>query len=163
MAARQRVPEWVRRSIIEVVGWSLVVVGIAALVLPGPGLLMLAAGLAVLSQQYHWARRYLKPLKANAHHAAALGVKTLPRIVASCLSALTIMSFGLLWILQPEAPAWWFLEDKWWLFGGIGTGISLVVSSIIALVLIAYSVRRFRGRPIPARPTAIGTQADKLC
>jgi uncharacterized protein (TIGR02611 family) len=160
MAARERVHGWVRRTGIEVVGWTLVVVGVAALVLPGPGLLMIAAGLAVLSRQYHWARRYLRPLKANAYHAAALGVKTVPRIAASCASAAIIMSLGVLWILKPAAPSWWFLEDRWWLFGGTGTGISLVVSSLIALVLIVYSVRRFRGRPIPARPAALWSDAE---
>lgn len=152
MAAKERVPGWVRRAVIEVVGWSLVVLGIAALVLPGPGLLMLAAGLAVLSRQHHWARRHLTPLKASAFHAAAIGVKTIPRIAVSCASAFVIMSLGVLWILQPGVPSWWFLEDRWWLFGGVGAGISLVVSSLIALVLIVYSVRRFRGQPIPARP-----------
>ncbi|WDF33427.1 PGPGW domain-containing protein [Arthrobacter agilis] len=160
MAARERVPGWVRRTVIEVFGWTLVVVGVAALVLPGPGLLMIAAGLALLSQQYHWARRYLRPLKANAYHAAALGVKTIPRILASCASALVIMSLGVLWIVKPAVPAWWFLDDKWWLFGGTGTGISLVVSSVIALVLIVYSVHRFRGRPIPARPATLWSDAD---
>jgi hypothetical protein len=160
MAARERVPGWVRRTVIEVVGWTLVVLGIAALVLPGPGLLLLAAGLAVLSQQYHWARRYLKPLKANAFHAAALGVKTIPRIAASCASALVIMSLGVVWILQVPVPAWWFLEEKWWLFGGSGTGISLVASSVIALALIAYSVRRFRGKPIPATRSVLRTKTD---
>ena len=151
MSAKERVPGWVRRTVVEVVGWTLVVLGVAALVLPGPGLLMLAAGLAVLSRQYHWARRYLAPLKANAFHAAALGVRTIPRILISCLSASVIMGLGVMWILQPAVPSWWFLEDRWWLFGGTGAGISLIVSSLIALVLIAYSVRRFRGQPIPAR------------
>lgn len=151
MAAKERVPGWIRRTVVEAIGWTLVVLGIAALVLPGPGLLMLAAGLAVLSQHYHWARRYLKPLKANAYHAAAIGVATIPRITVSCLSALTIMGLGVVWILQPPAPPWWFLEDRWWLFGGPGTGVSLIASSIIALALIAYSVRQFRGRPLPPR------------
>lgn len=160
MAARERIPGWVRRTGIEVVGWTLVVLGIAALVLPGPGLLLLAAGLAVLSQQYHWARRYLTPLKANAFHAAALGVKTIPRIAASCASAFVIMSLGVVWIVRPGIPSWWFLEDKWWLFGGAGTGVSLIGSSIIALVLIVYSVRRFRGQPIPARPSGVSSEAE---
>ncbi|MUK00988.1 hypothetical protein GM708_03010 [Vibrio cholerae] len=160
MAAKERVQGWIRRTGIEVIGWTLVVLGIAALVLPGPGLLMLAAGLAVLSQQYHWARRSLKPLKANAYHAAALGVKTIPRIAASCASALVIMSLGIIWILRPDVPAWWFLEDKWWLFGGTGTGISLIASSLIALVLIVYSVRRFRGQPVPPRRSALAVDAE---
>ncbi|MEC5199429.1 uncharacterized protein (TIGR02611 family) [Arthrobacter sp. PL16] len=160
MAAKERVHGWVRRTVIEVVGWTLVVLGVAALVLPGPGLLLCAAGLAVLSQQYHWARRYLKPLKANAYRAAAIGVRTIPRIAISCASALLIMSFGLVWILQPQVPSWWFLEDRWWLFGGAGTGISLIASSVIALVLIAYSVRRFRGRPIPETRPVLRADAD---
>jgi hypothetical protein len=160
MAARERVRGWIRRTGIEVIGWTLVVLGIAALVLPGPGLLMLAAGLAVLSQQYHWARRYLAPLKANAFHAAALGVKTIPRIAVSCFSALVIMGLGVAWILQPAVPSWWFLEDRWWLFGGAGTGVSLIGSSVIALALIAYSVRRFRGHPLPAKSPVVGTDSD---
>lgn len=159
MAAKERVRGWIRRTGIEVIGWTLVILGAAALVLPGPGLLMLAAGLAVLSQQYHWARRYLRPLKANAYHAAALGVKTIPRIALSCLSALTIMALGVAWILQPGVPSWWFLDAKWWLFGGTGTGVSLIASSVIAIVLIVYSIRRFRGRPMPPRPSTTRSNA----
>ena len=49
--------------LIEVGGWTLVVAGVAALILPGPGLLLLAAGLVVLSQQYAWAARRLEPGK----------------------------------------------------------------------------------------------------
>ncbi len=153
--ADKRFPGWVHRTGAEVIGWTLVVLGLAALVLPGPGLLMLAAGLAVLSRHYHWARRYLKPLKENAFHAAALGVKTIPRITASCMSSFVIMTLGVVWIMEPTTPHWWFLEDKWWLFGGTGTGVSLILSSMIALALIVYSVRRFRGRPIPPRPSII--------
>ena len=44
-----------KRVTLEVVGWTLVVAGIVALVAPGPGLLMVFGGLAILSQQYDWA------------------------------------------------------------------------------------------------------------
>ncbi len=40
-------------------GGLLLIVGAALLVLPGPGLLVIAAGLAVLAVDYHWPRRLL--------------------------------------------------------------------------------------------------------
>ena len=46
---------------LESIGWLLIVAGIAALILPGPGLLMLFAGLVLLSQQYEWAERRVEP------------------------------------------------------------------------------------------------------
>jgi hypothetical protein len=38
-------------------GWSLVVLGAALLVLPGPGIPLLVAGLALLGREPRWARR----------------------------------------------------------------------------------------------------------
>jgi hypothetical protein len=40
-----------------VIGGILVLAGVAMLALPGPGLLTIAAGLAVLATEYAWARR----------------------------------------------------------------------------------------------------------
>ncbi|GAA3676344.1 hypothetical protein GCM10023081_13290 [Arthrobacter ginkgonis] len=50
----------------EATGWLLVAAGLAALVLPGPGLLFLVAGLAVLSLRYPSAKRILVPVKAKS-------------------------------------------------------------------------------------------------
>ncbi|MCW2770163.1 MAG: hypothetical protein JWR27_1596 [Aeromicrobium sp.] len=134
-----------RRVTIEVVGWTLVVVGIAALILPGPGLLGLFAGLAVLSQQYDWAERRLAPVKAAAYKSAADSVQTWPRIIASCTGTLVLAAFGVVWIVGPDAPRWWPLRDSWWLIGGWGTGVTLIASGIFALVVIVWSFKRFRG------------------
>ena len=60
-----------KRILLEVLGWLLLLAGIAAMVLPGPGLLLMAAGLAVLSQQYTWAERLLDPVLLRALRAAA--------------------------------------------------------------------------------------------
>ncbi len=136
-----------RRVTLEVVGWTLVVVGIAALVLPGPGLLMLFAGMAVLSQQYDWAAKRLAPVKYRAMRGAADGVATWPRILGSTAAALVVAGMGVVWIAGPAAPAWWFLDDSWWLLGGAATGITQVVSAAIALGLIIWSYRRFHDKP----------------
>jgi uncharacterized protein (TIGR02611 family) len=61
----------VRRVVLEIIGWILVVAGVAALVLPGPGLLMIFAGLVILSQEYEWAERRLEPVKVRALRGAA--------------------------------------------------------------------------------------------
>lgn len=137
----------VRRMALEVAGWVLLLVGIAALVLPGPGLLMMFAGLAVLSQQYDWAERRLNPIKYRALKGAAEGVETWPRIVASSVIAVGLLVCGVIWIVGPPAPSWWPLSSSWWLPGGLATGITQIASGLIALALIVYSYRRFHGHP----------------
>lgn len=133
-----------KRVVLETLGWLLVAGGVAALVLPGPGLLMIVGGLALLSQQYEWAERRLEPVKKRALEAAADGVATWPRIAMSCLGVLFLVGLGVLWGVQPDVPTWWPLDDKWWLPGGWGTGISLIVSGLLALALIVYSYLNFR-------------------
>jgi hypothetical protein len=49
----------IRRGARVVAGFSLVILGIFLLVLPGPGLITIAAGLALLSRDVPFARRWL--------------------------------------------------------------------------------------------------------
>lgn len=136
-----------RRLALEIAGWGLLVAGIAALVLPGPGLLMIFAALAILSQQYEWAERRLEPVKYRALKGAAESVETTPRIVASSLGALVLAVAGVVWIAGPETPGWWPLAESWWLPGGVATGVTQIASALIAVALLVYSYRRFHGRP----------------
>jgi hypothetical protein len=133
-----------KRLLLETVGWVLLLGGVAALVLPGPGLLMIVGGLALLAEQYEWARKRLDPVKKRALEAAADGVETLPRILLSCLGAAVLLAAGVVWVVQPDVPDWWTIDDKWWLPGGRTAGVSIGISGLIALVLIVYSIRHFR-------------------
>lgn len=142
--AGRTTPRGASRIIGLVVGWLLVLIGLAALVLPGPGLLALVAGLAVLAQQYEWARRWLQPVKRKAFAAAAQGVKSTRNIALSFTGALVLVVFGVLWGIHPAVPGWWSLEDRWWLPGGWSVGSGLIVSGLLAAVFIVYSIRRFR-------------------
>ena len=135
--------------LVEGAGWLLVAVGIAAIPLPGPGLLMLFAGLAVLSQQYEWAEKRVRPVERAAMKGAADSVQTWPRILLSLVGVLWLIAIGVLWIVHPPAPGWWPLEEKWWLFGGTATGITLSASGLIALGILVYSFVRFRGEDEP--------------
>lgn len=136
-----------KRVLLEGAGWLFLVLGIAAMVLPGPGLLGIFAGLALLSQQYEWAERYTEPVKLRALKAAAEGVATVPRILMSLSGVVALGGAGVLWILSPPSPGWWPIPEWLWLPGGLGVGVTQVVSALIALALIGYSWRQFRGRP----------------
>lgn len=130
----------------QVLGWILVVAGIAALVLPGPGLLALFAGLALLATQYSWAERRLAPVKKAALNSARHSVQSAPRILMSALLVLGLVVAGLVWGLRPDAPYWWPVADRWWLAGGWGTGATLIGSGIIAGAMVVYSFLNYRGK-----------------
>ena len=135
-------------------GWLLLLLGVAALALPGPGLLLLLAGLVVLSQEYAWAERRVEPVKRVAFAAAAAGVQTVPRIVVTAAIALGLAGIGVLWGLDPKIPVFWILGPRL-PFGGWSTGVSLILSSGIALALLGWSVYRFRNQsPEAAREEA---------
>jgi hypothetical protein len=89
----------------------------------------------------------------RALEAAADGVETWPRILLSCLGVAVLFGLGVLWIVDPDVPGWWPLDEKWWLPGGWTAGVSIAFSGLIALSLIVYSIRHFReikaGDPTP--------------
>jgi hypothetical protein len=59
-----------KRVAVSVVGGVLVLGGLAMLVLPGPGLLVVVAGFAVLGTEYAWAAAALERTKRAAGQAA---------------------------------------------------------------------------------------------
>src|SRR5215831_17116239 len=56
----------VRRVIVSVVGATVVLIGIALLVLPGPAFVVIPVGLAILATEYAWARRWLRKIRRIA-------------------------------------------------------------------------------------------------
>jgi tellurite resistance protein TerC len=55
-----------RKLVVAVIGSTLLVFGAAMLVLPGPGVLVIAAGLGLLAVEFAWARRLLERAKSQA-------------------------------------------------------------------------------------------------
>ena len=65
-----------RRTIIGVVGLTVVMVGLAMIVLPGPAFIVIPTGLAILGAEFAFARRWLRVLKKQARsglNAVGLG------------------------------------------------------------------------------------------
>ena len=138
---------------VTLVGWLLVIVGVAALALPGPGLLLLLSGLVVLSQEYDWAERRVDPVKEKAFDVAKQGVSTYPRIALSALAACAVIAAGVFWWLAPDIPEIGPVGPELPL-GGWATGSSIIVSGVVALALLVYSVKRFRAEAVADRRSA---------
>ena len=55
----------VRRLIVAVIGFSVLAIGIAMIVLPGPALIVIPLGLFILATEFVWAKRFLEKIKAK--------------------------------------------------------------------------------------------------
>jgi uncharacterized protein (TIGR02611 family) len=54
-----------KRVIVIVIGFTILLAGIAMIVLPGPAIVVIPLGLAVLATEFIWARKLLKSIKAR--------------------------------------------------------------------------------------------------
>ncbi len=52
-----------RRIVVAVVGFTVLVVGVALIVLPGPAFIVIPVGLAILSVEFAWARLWLRKVR----------------------------------------------------------------------------------------------------
>jgi tellurite resistance protein TerC len=59
--------KWARRIVVGMLGGSVVLVGIAMIVLPGPAIVVIPLGLGILGLEFAWARHWLRKLRATAH------------------------------------------------------------------------------------------------
>jgi len=58
-----------KRIAVTIVGGVLLLAGVVCLVLPGPGIVLILAGLAVLASEYVWAEMLLNYAKDKANRA----------------------------------------------------------------------------------------------
>jgi len=58
-----------RRIVIAVVGTTILVLGVVMLVTPGPGVVVIAAGLGILALEFAWAKRWLAEVKRRSEQA----------------------------------------------------------------------------------------------
>jgi hypothetical protein len=126
-----------KRATIAVLGGVVLLIGIALLVLPGPGLLLVLAGLLILASEFPALDRYVDPVQERAMKAAEDSVSSPLRIVGSVLAGLGLIAAGILWGLR---------VFSWLPWPGWSTGSSLILSGIVLLALLVWSYRRVRQR-----------------
>lgn len=135
----------VRKVAVTVAGVAVAGVGVALLVLPGPGLIVVVLGLAILATEYDWARRWLATTKEKAKQASDTSVSNPVSTASTVLFALAIVAagvamiggwaFSLFGVRIDELPGW-----------GPFTGVILVLTGLLTLGLTGYSWREARRR-----------------
>ena len=55
-----------RRIVVATVGATVLAIGVALIVLPGPAFVVIPIGLAILGAEFAWARRWLRTLRSGA-------------------------------------------------------------------------------------------------
>ena len=53
----------IKRILVTIFGGTVLVIGIALIVLPGPAFIVIPAGLAILAIEFAWARRWLHKVR----------------------------------------------------------------------------------------------------
>ncbi|MET8483132.1 PGPGW domain-containing protein [Streptomyces tendae] len=135
--------ESIRRTALGTLGGVLLLIGVALLVLPGPGLLLVFAGVVLLARAVPALDRFVAPVRVRAMRAAEESVSSRWRIAGSVLVGLFLLAAGVAWGLVPELP-----------YSGWATGASLLVSGLVLFALLVWSHRRVqaarRGSPSAA-------------
>jgi len=127
----------VKRATVAVAGSVVLLVGIALLVLPGPGLLLVLAGLVILASEFPALERHVDPVRDRAMKAAEDSVSSPIRIAGSVLCGLALIAAGVVWGLR---------VFSWLPFPGWSTGSSLILSGVVLFVLLGWSYKKVNAR-----------------
>jgi hypothetical protein len=70
--------KFVRRVIVVVFGMTLLLIGIAMIVLPGPAIVVIPAALALLATEFIWAKRLLEEIKKGGAKTGKVILRAIP-------------------------------------------------------------------------------------
>ena len=135
-----------RQLAVTLVGVALLVVGAALMVLPGPGILLIVAGLAVLATEYVWAQTLLRRAKRQAQEVQRAAVASPVRTATSVMFAVALGVCGVLMIAVDDVR-WPVLDNRLDSLWGPVTGTVLVVGAVVLVTTTVLTVRFARGNP----------------
>lgn len=120
-----------KTAVVAVLGGLLTLAGIALLVLPGPGFVLVAAGLAVLSTRFSWAKKPLDYAKDKAQEGVEEVAKSPWRAAAAVLAALVLIALGVLALIGVDLP-----------FMNAITAVVLILSGLFLIGTVVFARRQ---------------------
>ena len=112
------------KVVITTLGTLVICAGLVMMVAPGPGIVGIILGLAILSTEYEWAARWLAKAKQKAHEARVRAEEMDPRVrrrrlVLGGVGVLVFVGVVVLWVALYDWPP--LAVDGWnWLQGLAG-------------------------------------------
>lgn len=150
MAKQDKVGKAAHAVGIQVLGWILLLGGVVLMPLPGPGALIIFAGVAVLSHHYTWARKARDKTKDGVIEGTKASVANKKRIGLSAFFSICVIAFGVWICLDPSLPE----AINFDLLGlevgpkipgaGLGSGIFIIGSGVVSLVLLVVGAVKFK-------------------
>lgn len=120
-----------KTAVIAVLGGFLTLAGIALLVLPGPGFVLIAAGLAVLATRFSWANKPLDYAKQKAQEGVEEVAKSPWRAAGAVLAALVLVVLGALALAGVDLP-----------FINAFTAVVLILSGLFLVGTVLFARRQ---------------------
>jgi hypothetical protein len=142
----------VRRVTVAVVGGALALMGVALLVLPGPGFVLVAAGLTVLATQFTWAARPLAYARGRAVAGLEQVGRSKRRAFPVVLAGLFLLAVGIAEVTVADLP-----------LVSILSAVMLIISGVtlLATVVHARTTPRYRRPRLHVRRSGGGaTRVD---
>jgi cytochrome b len=126
-------PPVVKTVVVAVLGGLLTLAGIGLLVLPGPGFVLVAAGLAVLATRFSWARMPLDYARDKAEQGIEEVGKSPWRAAGAALAALVLVAAGVLALAGVDLP-----------FVNTLSAVVLVISGLFLVGTVVFARRQDR-------------------
>ncbi|MDP9391915.1 MAG: PGPGW domain-containing protein [Actinomycetota bacterium] len=120
-----------KTAVVAVLGGLLTLAGIALLVLPGPGFVLIAAGLAVLATRFTWAQKPLDYAKEKAQEGVEEVAKSPWRAAGAVLAALVLVVLGVLALSGVNLP-----------FVNGFTAVVLILSGLFLIGTVIFARRQ---------------------
>ncbi|WP_166531219.1 PGPGW domain-containing protein [Blastococcus xanthinilyticus] len=120
-----------KTAVIAALGGLLTLAGIGLLVLPGPGFVLVAAGLAILATRFAWAKKPLDYAVEKAQQGIEEVGKSPLRALGAVLAALVLVALGVLALIGVELP-----------FVNAFTAVILIISGLFLVGTVLFARRQ---------------------
>jgi len=132
----------VKRLAVAVIGCVLLLVGVALLVLPGPGFVLIAGALALLATQFEWAKRPLDYAKDKASVGIEEVATSKFRASLAVVCSLGMVAIGVVELAGVRLPHLNAL-----------TAVMLILSGLFLVGTLVYAVVRARSNAAADEPS----------